>query len=140
MKNLNIAGWFGKIYSKTPDLSPEFKRVVVRLLPSLALVIGLLMIFTSVVEIVGTPFISVFTLGKSSLLQTLLLTNVLGIVQGILMISAFKSLRKRGNVGWKLMFWGQLLWLISSLISFSPAFILALLFLYPLFKVRAEYH
>lgn len=137
---IDFIGWFGKIYSKTPDLSPELKRVVVRLLPPLALIIGLLMVFTSVVEIVGTPFISVFTLGKSSLLQTLLLTNVLGIIQGILMISAFKALRKRGNAGWKLIFWGQLLWLISSLISFSPAFILALLFLYPLFKVRSEYH
>lgn len=140
MKNMSLVGWFDLIYSRLPNFSSDSRSSVVKVLPPLTLVMGVLMTFASVMEIIGTPFISVFTLGKSSLLQTLLLTNVLGIFQGIFMISAYKSLRSKSTKGWRLVFWSQILWIVSSLISMSPALLLAFLFLYPVFKVRSEYH
>lgn len=136
---VNVIDIFDKAYSLLPDLSPEVREAVVKILPFLAVIFGLLMVIASIVEILGTPFISILALGKSTLIQTLLLTNVLGIVQGILMVSAFTALRRRSIRGWKLIFWSQILWIISSLISLSLALMLGFLFLYPLFKVRNYY-
>lgn len=135
----NVIELFDKAYSLLPQFSSDVKEVVVKILPYIALVFGLLLAFASIMEILGTPFISILAFGKSTLIQTLLLTNVLGIVQGILMVSAFTGLRKRNKRGWKLIFWSQILWIISSLISFSITLILGFLFLYPLLKVRSEY-
>lgn len=135
----NVIELFDKAYSLLPQFSSDVKEVVVKILPYITLVFGLLLAFASIMEILGTPFISILAFGKSTLIQILLLTNVLGIVQGILMVSAFTGLRKRSNRGWKLIFWSQILWIISSLISFSITLILGFLFLYPLLKVRSEY-
>lgn len=136
---IDTIGWFGLIYSKLPNLGIELRDFIVKILPLLALIGGILMTLASIAEVLGTPFISVFTLGKSTLIQTLFLTGAIGLVQGILMISAFKSLKKKTLKGWKLMFWSQILWIISSLISLSPSVLLGLVFLYPLFQVKSEY-
>lgn len=135
----NVIELFDKAYSLLPQFSSDVKEVVVKILPYITLVFGLLLAFASIMEILGTSFISILAFGKSTLIQTLLLTNVLGIVQGILMVSAFTALRKRNKRGWKLIFWSQILWIISSLISFSITLILGFIFLYPLLKVRSEY-
>ncbi len=130
---------FNKAYLLLPEFSPDVKNAAVKILPYLAVIFGLLMVIASIVEILGTPFISIFAFGKSTLIQTLLLTNVLGIVQGVLMVSAFSALRRKSQKGWRLLFWSQILWIISSFISLSLSLILGFLFLYPLFKVRSEY-
>lgn len=130
---------FDKPYSLLPQFSSDVKAAVIKILPYLAIIFGLLITIASIMEILGTPFISILAFGKSTLIQTLLLTNVLGIVQGILMVSAFTGLRRMSKRGWKLIFWSQILWIISSLISFSITLILGFLFLYPLLKVRSEY-
>lgn len=136
---INIIGWFEKVYSHLPNIGSDLKDFIVKILPVFAIIFGLLITLASIAEILGTPFISVFTLGKSALIQTLLLTNVLGIVQGVLMVSAFSGLKKRSKKGWKLIFWSQILWIISSFISLSPSALLGLVFLYPLFQVKSEY-
>lgn len=136
---IDIISWFGLVYLKLPNLGTELRDFIVKVLPFLALIGGILMSVASIAEVLGTPFISVFTLGKSTLIQTLLLTGAIGLIQGIIMISAFSSLKKKTQKGWKLLFWSQILWIISSLISLSPSFLLGLVFIYPLFQVRSEY-
>ncbi len=130
---------FDKAYSLLPEFSSETREAVVKILPYLAVIFGFLITIASVMEILGTPFISILAFGKSTLIQTLLLTNVLGIVQGILMVSAFSALRRKSQRGWRLLFWSQILWIISSFISLSLSLILGFLFLYPLFKVKPYY-
>ena len=136
---IDVIGFFDKAYLLLPEFSPDVKNTAVKVLPYLAVILGLLMVIASIVEILGTPFISILAFGKSTLIQTLLLTNVLGFIQGILMVSAFSALRRKSQRGWRLLFWSQILWIISSFISFSLALILGFLFLYPLFKVRNYY-
>lgn len=130
---------FDKAYSLLPQFSSEVKQTVVKILPYLAIIFGLIITIASIMEILGTPFISILAFGKSTLIQTLVLTNVLGIVQGILMVSAFTGLRRKSKRAWKLIFWSQILWIISSLISLSAALTLGFIFLYPLLKVKSEY-
>jgi hypothetical protein len=135
-----LVKYLGSLYSKLPDLNPEIREVFVKLLPFASLIAGFLITFASIMEILGTPFISVFTLSSTSpLLQTLLIINILGIFQGILMVSAFRALRLQKEKGWKLIFWSQILWVISAAISLSLTFVLGIIFLYILFQVRSYY-
>lgn len=132
-------GIFEKAYSLLPDFSSDVKAVAVKILPYIVIVFGFLLTLASIMEILGTPFLSIFAIGKSTLIQTLLLINVLGIIQGVLMVSSFTALRRRHMRGWRLVFWSQILWIISSLFSLSLALVLGFLFLYPLLKVRNYY-
>lgn len=136
---IDLVSWFDLIYSKFPNLDIELINFIVKVLPLFTLIGGILMTLASIAEVLGMPFISVFTLDKSTLIQTLFLTGAMGIMQGIVMISAFSSLRKKSIKGWKLIFWSQVLWIISSIISLSPSVLLGLVFLYPLFQVKSEY-
>lgn len=137
---IDFMGWFDKAYSLPPDLSPEVREAVVKILPYLAIIFGLIITIASIMEILGTPFISILAFGKSTLIQTLVLINVLGIIQGVLMVSAFSLLRKRSQKGWRLVFWSQMLWVISSIVSLSPSILLGLVFLYPLFQIKNRYN
>jgi hypothetical protein len=135
-----LVSWFDSLYSRLPRLGAELRDFIVKALPYLALIFGILFTFASVVEILGTPFFSIFTLGEGSwVFQRLLLVNIIGIFEGLLMLLAFKYLRRNSRKGWNLLFWSQILWIISSVISFSPSFILGFIFLYPLFQVKEHY-
>lgn len=135
-----IISWFDSLYSELPRLGSEIREFIVKVLPFVTLIAGALFTFASVVEIIGTPFFSIFTLGEGGwLFQRLLVVNVIGVFEGIFMILAFRHLRRRSRRGWNLLFWSQILWIISSLISMSPSFILGFVFLYPLFQVREHY-
>lgn len=136
---IDIIGWLGELYSHFPSFSQESKAVLVKILPSFVLVLGILMTVASVLEILGTPILSVFTLGKSSLIQMLVLPNILGIAQGVLMTSSFKALRDKKIRGWRVLFWSQLLWVLAGLISLNPSLILGFIAFYLLFQVKSYY-
>lgn len=135
-----IINFFDTFYSKLPSLGSELRQFIVNILPYLALVFGALITFASVMDIIGTPFLSLFSSSEGSgIFQRLMLVSVIGIFEGLLMLFAFRHLRKRHKRGWNLLFWSQILWVISALITLSPSFILGFLFLYPLFQVRDSY-
>jgi hypothetical protein len=137
---MKFINWLGNIYSNLPKFSPELKAFVVKILPWLVGIGGILITFASIAEIVGSPFLSIFTLnGGAKIFQTLLIVNVIGIIQGVLMIAAFRPLRRDTKKGWRLVLWSQLLWIASALITLSPSVILGIVFLYPLFQVRSHY-
>jgi len=88
----------------------------------------------------GGAFITSITLTTGpQIIQQLFLRSVLGLFQGLLMIFAFQGLMHHTQSGWKLFFWAQVLWIISTLVALSPSFILGLLILYPLFQVKQYY-
>jgi hypothetical protein len=137
---MKFINWLGSLYSKLPKFSPELKNFIVKILPWVVFIGGILITFASVAEIVGSPFLSIFSLnGGAKVFQTLLIVNVIGIIQGILMIAALRPLRRNSKNGWRLVFWSQMLWMFSAVINLSPSFILGLLFLYPLFQVKSHY-
>ena len=139
---IDLIGLLENFYLRLPGLSTEIKEFIVKILPYLSLVFGFLITLASVLEIIGTPVLSVFTLQGKGLpvIQILLLTNALGIAQGVLMIFAFKALRRRLQTGWRLLFWGQILWIIASVISLSPSLLFGVILLYPFFQVKKYYN
>jgi len=134
-----IINFFDTFYSKFPKLGSELRHFIIVLLPILALIFGALITFASIMDIIGTPFLNLFSSQGAGVFQKLMIINVIGVFEGLLMLFAFKPLRKNLKKGWNLLFWGQILWIISALITLSPSFILGFLFLYPLFQVRDSY-
>ena len=138
---IDLIGLFGKFYSHFPDLGSELKDLLLKIFPVATLVAGILLTLASVIELLGTPFISVFTLthGGPKLIQILLITSAIGVFQGILMIYAYPFLRRKKERGWRLLFWTQVLWLVSSVLSLSPSIIVSLLLFYFIFQVKQDY-
>jgi hypothetical protein len=135
-----MVNWLDSLYSHLPRLGPELREFVVRLLPILALLFGVLIAFSSIVDLLGTPLVNVFTMGGgATLFQKLMVPNILGVIEGVFLIVAFRGLQKRSKKGWTLVLWSQILWIVAELLSLSPAFILGFLFFYPLFQVRSHY-
>lgn len=126
------------VYLKLPALSENSKLVIIKALPILSLIFGILLVLVSLLDLLGTPFISLLSTAGKSIVVTIVV-NFLGVIQGILMIIAFPSLRKKRMKGWRIFFWGQLLWILAALISLSPALIIALILFYPLLQVRRSY-
>lgn len=137
-----LINWLGGFYLRLPKFSEELDLYIVKLLPFLALIFGVLITIASVFEILGTPFLSIFTLQGRGLpvIQLLLITNVLGIIQGLLMFFAVPSLNKRKLKGWRMLFWSQVVWIIASLLSISPSLLIALIIFYPFFQVKHHYN
>jgi hypothetical protein len=136
----NLIELLEKSYSKLPNLSPQLQEFVARIIPGFTLFFGLLIALASVLDFLGSPLTTLFTLSGPSVIQQLLLRSVLGIAQGIMMVFAFSPLKRRHQKGWKLLFWSQILWIISAAVTLNPAIILGFLILYPLFKVRHLYN
>jgi hypothetical protein len=135
-----MINFLDSLYSKLPKLGQELREFIVKILPILSLIAGILLTFSSVVDIIGTPFINLLSMGGgATIFQKLMIVNVLGLLEGIFLIIAFPALRHKSKKGWGLVLYSQLLWILSALLSLSPSFILGFLFLYPLFQVRSYY-
>lgn len=135
-----LVGFLDSIYSKLPGLSKEIKEFIVRVLPFIALVIGILITFSSIIDLIGSPFLNAFTAGGgATVFQKLMIVNILGFLEGVFLVLAFAGLRKRKKIGWNLIFWSQVLFIVSALLSFSPSFVLGFIFFYPLFEIRTNY-
>lgn len=135
-----LVGFLDSIYSKLPGLSKEIKEFIVRVLPFIALVIGILITFSSIIDLIGSPFLNAFTTaGGATIFQKLMIVNILGFLEGVFLVLAFAGLRKRKKIGWNLIFWSQVLFIVSALLSFSPSFVLGFIFFYPLFEIRTNY-
>ena len=130
-----------KFYSYLPSLSPSLKEFIVKILPLFAIFFGVLVTLASVLDFLGSAFISSLALGGGpSIVQQLLLRSVLGIVQGILMIFAFTPLKHKHQSGWKLLFLSQVIWIIAAVVSLNPTVILGFIILYPLFQVKSYFN
>lgn len=135
-----LVNFLDSLYSKLPRLSPELRNFIELILPILAIIFGFLITFASFMDILGSPFLSVFSSNEgASVFRKLMIVNALGIFEGILMLLSFMPLRRHAKRGWKLIFWSQVIWIVSALITLSPSFVLGFLFLYPLFQVRESY-
>ena len=137
---MKVVDFLDLFYSKLPRFGPEIKDFIVKVLPFIAIFAGFIITFSSVVDLLGTPILNALTSGGgATIFQKLMIVNVLGVVEGVFMIVAFRSLRKRKKSGWRLILWSQILFVISALLSLSPSFLLGFIFLYPLFQVRDNY-
>lgn len=136
---IDIIGMCEKAYFRLPSLNIELKEFIVRILPGFTIIFGILITIASVMDFLGSAFITSFTLGGPQIIQQLLLRSVLGIAQGVIMIFAFPPLRAHQKTGWRLLILSQFLWIIAAAVTLNSAIILGFVILYPLFQTKNYY-
>ena len=133
-------------YAKLPVLPRGATDFIVNVAPWLSLIFGVLSILVGVSAFgflaVLSPFAAVAGAGAYAI--TGLLSSLVLLVQGVIMIVAFPSLKKRGQRGWNLMFWSLVLSIVSSVLSLSVFGIIqsvvgALIGYYFLYQIKSYY-
>ena len=136
-----LINWLESFYMRLPRFSTELQEYLVKFLPYIGLLFGLFFVVGSIGDIIGAQIGFIFSADKNTLffIRDLLVLPILGIIMGILMFASVPSLNRRQLKGWKLLFYSQVVWIISSLVSLSPSLLIALILFYPFFQVKHYY-
>lgn len=133
-------------YAKLPALPKGATDFIVNIAPWLSLIFGVLSILVGVSAFgflaVLSPFAAVAGAGAYAI--TGLLSSLVLLVQGVIMIVAFPSLKKRGQRGWNLLFWSLILSVVSSVLSLNvfgvvQSVVGALIGYYFLYQMKSYY-
>lgn len=130
------------VYAKAPALPKGARDFLFSVVPWIALIFGILTILGSLsafgLSAVFSPFAQVG--GGTGFAAGLMIASALGIVQGVLMVAAFPGLRKAQIRGWSLLFWAEVLGIVSSVVLISVAGAIGgLIVLYLLFQIKSYY-
>lgn len=125
-------------FGKTPDLPTNFREVLVKIAPWLALIFGILGVIAGLSAIGLSP---VAMLGGVNNSMMVLLSGVLSIVSSVLLLVAYPGLRARKLVGWRWLFWSEAVSILSSLVvgAIVGAIIGFLIGFYLLFQIKSFY-
>ncbi len=133
-------------YAKLPALPKGATDFIVNIAPWLSLIFGVLSILVGVSAFgflaVLSPFAAVAGAGAYAI--TGLLSSLVLLVEGVIMIVAFPSLKKRGQRGWNLLFWSLILSVVSSVLSLNvfgvvQSVVGALIGYYFLYQMKSYY-
>lgn len=131
--------WFAKF----PPLPDQAKDVVVKVMPWIALVFGILGILGFVAATGLLSMMSPFMMLGGGLGMTIggLLSGLLGIVGSVLMLISFSGLKSRKIVGWRWAFYAESVFILSNLITLNlfGAVLSFLIGFYFLFQVKSYY-
>ena len=134
-----LEDWFGKL----PPLPTNAKDVLVKVLPWLALVFGVLGILAAVAATgLMTVLSPVMLLGGGvGVVTGGIVGAVLALVGSVLTLMSFPGLKDRKIKGWKLAFWSEVVSVASSLVGLNlvGAVISALIGFYLLFQIKSYY-
>lgn len=131
------------LFAKAPVLPAGGREFLVTVAPWFSLIFGVLSVVGSLSAFgLGAMYSPVIAAGISPVF--LMIIGVVGLVQGLLMILAFPSLRKKQIKGWNLLFLSEILSLASSVVSLNVvsivwAVVITLIFFYLLFQIKPSY-
>jgi len=124
---------------KAPPLSKNAKEWVVKIAPWLALVFGL-MVLSGLLTVSGFGIITAPLWIFSRHSTFYLISTIIGIAQAVLELIAVPHLFKRTKRGWELLYWSNLLGVLSGIIHISVfSLIFVAVSLYFLYQVREYY-
>ncbi len=133
-------------YAKLPALPKGATDFIVNIAPWLSLVFGVLSILVGVSAFgflaVLSPFAAVAGAGAYAI--TGLLSSIVLLVEGVIMIVAFPSLKNRAQRGWNLLFWSLVLSVVSSVLTLNvfgvvQSVVGALIGYYFLYQMKSYY-
>ena len=131
----------GDYYKKLPELPKNGKDIVVSITPWLAIVFGVLGVIGSLVGLGIFTFLAPFALlsGVRETSQGILIV-LLGLVASILMVAAFPGTKNKRQKGWKLLYYSEVVSLVSNLVTFSVVgVVFTLVGFYFLYQIRSYY-
>lgn len=140
-----------ELYSKAPALPTNWKESLVKVSPWLALVFGVLSLLTGLLGVLGAGAVSLYAplagAAGGILAVWIWVSVVLLFVEGVVLLLAYPSLKKRLLKGWNLLFLLELVWLVSRVIDVLTlnvsgivgAVIGAVVGFYFLFQIKSYY-
>ena len=131
----------GDYYKKLPELPKNGKDIVVSITPWLAIVFGVLGVIGSLVGLGIFTFLAPFALlsGVRETSQGILIV-LLGLISSILMVAAFPGTKNKQQKGWKLLYYSEVVSLVSNLVTFSVVgVVFTLVGFYFLYQIRSYY-
>ncbi|CAN5123574.1 hypothetical protein BH09PAT1_BH09PAT1_1720 [soil metagenome] len=129
-----MESWF----KKAPALPANAKDTIVKIMPWIALIFGILGVLAGL-GAVGVSPVVVFGGVRNSMV--VLLSGVLTIVASVMMLMAYPKMKALKMSGWNLLFWSTLISFVASLIigSIVSAIIWGLVEFYILFQIKSYY-
>ena len=131
---------------KAPQLPANIKEIIVKFGPYL-IIIGLIFTVLSIIALVplmlGTAVLSTYVDAYAGIsIQQVYISIIFGIIIGIIELMALPGLFKRTPGSWKLLFYAELVSLLSLLVSLNiiSLIISGIVGLYILFQIRPLYN
>lgn len=125
------------IFKKAPKLPPSAQDVLVKIAPILSLVFGILGIIAGVAALGLSP-VALFGGAKSSMI--VLISGITAIASSVLLLMAYPHLKVRKYKGWELLFWSEVVGVISSVLALSIGSVISVLLgFYLLFQIKSYY-
>lgn len=128
------------------QLPKNAKETLVNFAPWLALIAGIMALLSALAVFgIGSVFGPLALYGGAafagSYFSTYFFSLIILGVAGVLELMAFPGLRQRSAKGWRMLFWAELVWIVSSVVSFNlvSAVLGGVIGLYLLFQVREYY-
>ena len=125
---------------KAPQLPKSAKDWIVKALPWIALIFGLLAVPGIIAGLGLTAFSAPFWVLTHGRSYVWLVAFVIGTIQTIMELVAVPHLFKKAKKGWMLLFWASLLGLVGAVVSVAlGSLVFTLLGLYFLYQIKASY-
>jgi len=136
-KSKDLIGMLEELFAKLPNLPKGGTDVLVSIAPWLALIFGVLGVIGGL-SAIGISPLALF--GGISSSFAVLATGIGALISSILMLMAFSGLKKRTYKGWELLFWSEVVSVVSAVLSISVGSVLGVLVgFYLLFQIKRYY-
>ncbi|OGH17175.1 MAG: hypothetical protein A3C30_03220 [Candidatus Levybacteria bacterium RIFCSPHIGHO2_02_FULL_40_18] len=129
-------------FSKLPALPNNWRDVIVTITPWLALIFGIIGVLGSLAAVGILTFLAPFMIlgGGVGVASGGIIGALLALVASVLLVMAFPGTRDRKMSGWRLLFFSEVVSIISSVVAFSAGGVVgALVGFYILFQIKSHY-
>lgn len=131
-------------FAKAPSLPSNAKDVLVKILPWIALVFGILGVLGSISGLglltVASPLALFGGAEGVSSVGSGLIAALFWLVSSVLMLTAFPGLQGHKLQGWTLMFWSEVASVVGAILSLSLGGVLgAVIGVYLLYQIKSHY-
>lgn len=128
-------------FLKLPSLPKNIKELIVKSIPWLVLIlglIGLLVVLLSIIfMLIITPIITFDT--EPGIKLKLITALTLGFILSALSLAAVKNLFSTKILGWELLFLSELVSAVYSIVTFPTGILFTLVGFYILFQIKSYY-
>ncbi len=137
-----LIGMMEDWYSKLPPLPKSWTAVIVKITPWIALVFGVLGVLGSIAAFGILTFLAPFVAlgGGVGAATNGVIGSVLALLSSGLLLAAFPGTRDNKMSGWNMLFYSEVVSLVSSIVFFTVGGVVgALIGFYILFQIKSHY-
>ena len=104
------------VYKSAPKLPENARETLVKITPWIALIFGILGVLAGL-SLVGVSPLGLFGGVRNGAM--VLISGIAAVVASVMMLMAYPKLQKRLMGGWVLLFWSEVVNIVSSLLTLS---------------------